>query len=175
MRPSIIARPYKVGLVGGADSQCPWFGSLPELPHVRKRLVVRVSSGRGCLRCRSQQSGSASCYGGSNGARACCLHFERWNRVRSRHSYSRGYVLIAAISGPGPMMLMTREIVSEDVERHLGGHAWQPLHQEVGCSHPRLERPKRMLDRLEPLAHFFRVLVEPALDGFENMLMLPSA
>jgi hypothetical protein len=44
----------------------------------------------------------------------------------------------------------------------------------VGCSHPRLERPKRMLDRLAPLAHFFRVLVEPALDGFENMLMLPT-
>src|SRR6185437_9565185 len=40
--------------------------------------------------------------------------------------------------------------------------------------HPRLERPERMLDRLAPLAHFFRVLVEPALDGFENMLMLPA-
>src|SRR6516165_12205030 len=67
-----------------------------------------------------------------------------------------------------------REIVGEDMERHLGGHAWQSLHQEVGCSHPRLERPERMLDRLAPLAHFFRVLVEPALDGFENMLMLPA-
>src|SRR5690242_17363515 len=31
-----------------------------------------------------------------------------------------------------------------------------------------------MLDRLAPLAHFFWVLVEPALDGFENMLMLPA-
>src|SRR5215831_8405186 len=31
-----------------------------------------------------------------------------------------------------------------------------------------------MLDRLGPLAHFFRVLVEPALDGFANMLMLPA-
>src|ERR1700760_221543 len=37
----------------------------------------------------------------------------------------------------------TREIVSEDVERHLGGHAWQPFHQEVGCSHPRLDPPPR--------------------------------
>jgi hypothetical protein len=26
-----------------------------------------------------------------------------------------------------------------------------------------------MLDRLAPLAHFFRVLVEPALDGFEKL------
>src|SRR5947207_1665371 len=58
-----------------------------------------------------------------------------------------------------------REIVSEDVERHLGGHAWQPFHQEVGCSHPRLERPERMLDRFAPLAHLFRVLVEPALQN----------
>src|SRR5215475_7251558 len=66
------------------------------------------------------------------------------------------------------------EIVGEDVERHFSGHAWQPLHQEVGCSHPRLERPERMLDRLAPLAHFFRMLVEPALDSFENMLMLPA-
>src|SRR6516162_5657130 len=67
-----------------------------------------------------------------------------------------------------------REIVSEDVERHLGGHAWQPLHQKVGRSHPRLERAERMLDRLAPLAHFLRVLVEPALDGFENMFVLPT-
>src|SRR6516162_5447015 len=67
-----------------------------------------------------------------------------------------------------------REIVSEDVERHLGGRALKPKNQKVGCSHPRLERPERMLDRLTPLAHFFRVLVEPALDGFENMLMLPA-
>src|ERR1700760_1473872 len=44
----------------------------------------------------------------------------------------------------------------------------------MGCSHPLLECPERMLDRLAPLSHFFRVLVEPALDGFENMLMLPA-
>src|SRR6266404_6094684 len=31
-----------------------------------------------------------------------------------------------------------------------------------------------MLDGLAPLAHFFRMLVEPALDGFDNMLMLPA-
>src|SRR5262249_53147308 len=34
--------------------------------------------------------------------------------------------------------------------------------------------PERMLDRLAPLAHFFWVLVEPALDGLENLLMLPT-
>ncbi len=54
------------------------------------------------------------------------------------------------------------------------GYAWQRLHQEVGCSHPGLDRSERMLDRLTPLAHFFRMLVEPALNGFENLLMLPT-
>ena len=52
--------------------------------------------------------------------------------------------------------------------------AGQRLHQEMGCSHPRLDCPEGMLDRLAPLAHFSRVLVEPALDGFENMLILPA-
>ena len=31
-----------------------------------------------------------------------------------------------------------------------------------------------MLDRFAPLAHLLRMLVEPPLYGFENMLMLPS-
>jgi hypothetical protein len=42
-------------------------------------------------------------------ARACALSALRTMEPRQkRHSHSRGYVLIAAISGPGPMMLMTR-------------------------------------------------------------------
>ena len=60
------------------------------------------------------------------------------------------------------------------MQRHFGGDAWQRLHKEMGCSHPRFYCPERMLDRLAPLAHFFRMLVEPALLGFENMLMLPA-
>ncbi len=31
----------------------------------------------------------------------------------------------------------------------------------------------RVRNRLAPLAHHFRVLVEPLLDGFKNMLVLP--
>jgi hypothetical protein len=31
-----------------------------------------------------------------------------------------------------------------------------------------------MLDRFAPLAHLLRMLVEPALNGFENVLMLQS-
>ncbi len=60
------------------------------------------------------------------------------------------------------------------MERHLGGDLWHRLHQEVGCAHPGLDRPKGMLDRLAPLAHFLRVLVEPSLYCLKNMLMLPS-
>jgi hypothetical protein len=60
------------------------------------------------------------------------------------------------------------------VQRPFGGDVRQRLHQEMGYSHPRLDCPERMLDRLTPLAHFFRVLVEPALHGFENMLVLPA-
>ena len=63
-------------------------------------------------------------------------------------------------------------IVGEHVQRHFGGDAWQRLHKEMGCSHPRFDCPERMLERLAPLAHFFWMLVEPALHSFENMLML---
>ena len=66
------------------------------------------------------------------------------------------------------------EIVSQYVQCHLGGNPWQRLHQEVGCTHPGLDRAKGVLDRLASLPHFFWVLVEPALNGFENMLMLPT-
>ena len=67
-----------------------------------------------------------------------------------------------------------REIVSKHVQCHLGGHAWQRLHQEVGCAHPRLDRAEGMLDRLTSLPHLFRMLIEPALHRLENVLMLPS-
>src|SRR5881396_2411084 len=49
----------------------------------------------------------------------------------------------------------------------------QPVAQEVGCSHPGLDRAEGMLDRLAPLAHLLRMLVEPALHRLENVLMLP--
>ena len=48
------------------------------------------------------------------------------------------------------------------------------FHQEVGCSHPRLERPERMLDRLAPLAHFFGCSSSRRWTSFENMLVLPT-
>ncbi len=66
------------------------------------------------------------------------------------------------------------EIVGQNVQHHLGGDLWQRLHQEVSCPHPGLDGAERVLDRLAPLAHLLRMLVEPALHRFENVLMLPS-
>ena len=56
----------------------------------------------------------------------------------------------------------------------VDGDLRQRLHQEVGRTHPCLDRSERMLDRLAPLAHGVRVGVEPLLNSFEHMLMLPS-
>ena len=61
------------------------------------------------------------------------------------------------------------------MQRYLGGYSGQRLHQELGRIHPRLDCPERMLDRFAPLPHFVGVLIEPALHGFENVLMLPSS
>ncbi len=65
----------------------------------------------------------------------------------------------------------TGEIVCEHVQRDLRGNPWQRLHQVVGCSHPGLDGSERMFGRLAPLAHLLRMLVEPELYGFENVLM----
>ena len=46
----------------------------------------------------------------------------------------------------------TGQIVGQDVQRHLGGHLGKALHQEVGCSHPGLDRAEGMLNRLAALA-----------------------
>src|SRR5580704_8205085 len=107
-------------------------------------------------------------------ARARCPQFERGTALEKTFSQP-GLRLDRCDQRSGPDDVDDAgEIVGKDVQRHFGGDAWQRLHQEVGCSHPRLERPERMLDRLAPPAHFLRMLVEPALDGFENMLMLPA-
>jgi hypothetical protein len=60
------------------------------------------------------------------------------------------------------------------VLHHLGGHPWLCFYQEASGTHPSLDRAEGMLNRLAPLAHLLRMLVEPVLDGFENVLMLPS-
>src|SRR6185503_5953376 len=67
-----------------------------------------------------------------------------------------------------------RQIVGEHGEGHLGGDLRQGFRQEVGGAHPRLHRAEWMLDGLAALTHLLRVLIEPALDGLEDMFMLPA-
>src|SRR5271155_1557288 len=67
------------------------------------------------------------------------------------------------------------EIVGQDVQRHLRGNPRQCLHQEVRRSHPGLDRAEGMLDRLASLTHLLWMLIEPALNSFKNVLILPSA
>ena len=62
----------------------------------------------------------------------------------------------------------------EHVQRHLGGDARHGLHQEVGCSHPRLDRAEGVFDRLATHAHLPGVRIKSALHGFEEMLVLPA-
>jgi hypothetical protein len=88
---------------------------------------------------------------------------------------ARPHALIAAISNLLPHDVDdASKIVGEDVQRHLARDTRQRLHQEVHRSHARLDRREGVLDRLAPLAHGLRVLIEPPLHGFENMLMLPA-
>ena len=72
------------------------------------------------------------------------------------------------------MFMTPREIVGENVQRHLARDARQRLPQEVGGSHPGFDRAEGMLDHLAPLAHLLRMLIEPALHCLEDVLMLPS-
>ncbi len=88
-------------------------------------------------------------------ARARCPHFERWNRVRS-DIFTAGLCLDRCDQRSGPHDVNDAgKIIGEHVQRHFGGDPWQRLHQEMGCSHPRLDCAEWMLDRLAPLAHFF--------------------
>ena len=60
------------------------------------------------------------------------------------------------------------------MQRHLGGDAWQRLCQEVGRAHAGFDGTERMLDCLATLTHLFWMLIESALNRFENVLIFPS-
>ena len=48
-----------------------------------------------------------------------------------------------------------RQIVGEHTQRHLGADIFEPLHQEVGRTHPHLDRAEGMFDRLTALTHLY--------------------
>ena len=71
-----------------------------------------------------------------------------------------------------PMMLMTRSelastcsAISEATRGSVFIRKW--------VVPPGLDGAEGMFDRLAALAHLLRMLVEPALNGFENVLMFP--
>jgi hypothetical protein len=55
----------------------------------------------------------------------------------------------------------------------IAGDARQRLHQEVGRAPYRLDGAEGMLDRLAPLAHSLRVLIEPLLHCLDDVLVFP--
>ena len=61
------------------------------------------------------------------------------------------------------------------MQRHLGRHVFQRLHLEVRGSHPGLDRPERMLDRLAAERDCFGIVVESLLNALEDGFMFPSA
>jgi hypothetical protein len=60
------------------------------------------------------------------------------------------------------------------VRHHLGGYSWQRFHQEVGYTHPSLNRAKGVLPCLAPQTHLSWMFVEPALRCLKNVLTIPS-
>src|SRR5258706_884631 len=64
-----------------------------------------------------------------------------------------------------------REVVGEHVQRHLGRHFGQCLHQKVRRPHPHLQRAKRMLDRLATSTHCIRISVQARLHSIDNILV----
>src|SRR5579871_2277758 len=66
------------------------------------------------------------------------------------------------------------QIICKDREGHLGGYLWERFGQEVRRSHAGFHRSERMFDRLPPLPHGTRVVVEASLCLLQHTLVLPA-
>jgi hypothetical protein len=60
------------------------------------------------------------------------------------------------------------------MQAHLGADPVEGLHQEMGGTHPRLDRPKRMLNSLATGAHHLGGVIQAGLHGIEDVLMFPT-
>jgi hypothetical protein len=65
------------------------------------------------------------------------------------------------------------QVVGQHVQSRFRADMLQCLHLEVGKFHPTLDDAEGALNGFPPLMHFLRVLVEPLLDGFQHILVLP--
>ena len=84
-------------------------------------------------------------------------------------------VLIAAISGPTPKIVIIRfRVVSQDVKADLGSDLVEGPGQEVSSAHPGLEGPERVFDGRSSHAHGLGHAVEPGLRPVEHVLILPA-
>jgi hypothetical protein len=61
------------------------------------------------------------------------------------------------------------------VQRHLAGDVWQPLHQEVGCSHASLDRAEGVLNRRVRMAYVSTPRPRRKLCASPNRSALTSA
>ena len=66
------------------------------------------------------------------------------------------------------------QVIGEHGERHLRADVLQPLHQEVGRTHPHLDRAEGVLDGFSALTHRLWVLIEPPLNRFQDIFVLPA-
>src|SRR5438105_15655070 len=67
------------------------------------------------------------------------------------------------------------QVVGKDMKTHLGAHAGERLRQEVGPTHPVLDRSKWVLNRPSSHSHHLRLAIEPLLHRLENRLVFPAA
>ncbi len=61
------------------------------------------------------------------------------------------------------------EIVGQHVQGHFRADPFERLHLKVCSAHPLFDGPEWMLDGFAPPAHRLRMLVEPLLDGLEDI------
>ena len=60
------------------------------------------------------------------------------------------------------------------MQGHFRTDPFERLHLEMCIAHPVFDGSKWVLDGFAPLAHLFRMLVEPLLDGLEDVFVLPA-
>ena len=66
------------------------------------------------------------------------------------------------------------QVVSQDVQAHLGPNPWQSLGEEMGRPHPTLQCAEGMLGRLPGRSRGFRGAVKPTLHIIEHPLVFPA-
>lgn len=67
------------------------------------------------------------------------------------------------------------QVIGQHLKAHLRAHSPERPGQEVCRTHPVLERTEDMLDGTSADSHCIGLPVEPALHGFQCVLVFPSS